>query len=198
MISQAHHGERLAGPFIGTHAVGPLPLERLQEAAHPGSHRVVPLGQAGPQLVELRTAVGDRIYGCDDCQEVCPPTVRLGAKVPAADPSASPTAWVDVLALLGADDEAVMSTWGRWYLADRDPRWVRRNALVVLGNSDAAEVAGSETVRQVLADYLRHHDPVLRAHAVWAAARLGLRHLMPASDPHPDVQRELVLAAESA
>ena len=103
-----------------------------------------------------------------------------------------------MLALLRADDDSVMSTWGRWYLAERDPRWVRRNALVVLGNADAAEVAGSETVRQVLADYLRHHDSVLRAHAVWAAARLGLRHLMPASDPHPDVQRELVLAAESA
>ena len=26
------------------------------------------------------------------------------------------------------------AAWGRWYLADRDPRWLRRNALVVLGN----------------------------------------------------------------
>jgi epoxyqueuosine reductase len=109
--------------------------------------------------------------------------------VPGASAGAAmPTAWVDVVRLLqGADDE-VMATWGRWYLADRDPRWVRRNALVVLGNSGQGQHA---VVQQVLADYLRHHDPVLRAHAVWAAARLGLHHLMPSSDPHPDVQLEI-------
>ena len=30
--------------------------------------------------VEYREALGDRLYGCDDCQEVCPPSVRLGEK----------------------------------------------------------------------------------------------------------------------
>jgi len=147
------------------------------------------LQKPGTVPVHLRAAIGDRIYGCDDCQEVCPPTVRLGPRVPgSAAGAASVTAWVDVVRLLQANDHEVMATWGRWYLADRDPRWVRRNALVVLGNSGAGQHA---TVQQVLADYLRHDDPVLRAHAVWAAARLGLRHLMPASDPHPDVQLEI-------
>ena len=34
--------------------------------------------QPGTFPVEYREALGDRIYGCDDCQEVCPPSVRLG------------------------------------------------------------------------------------------------------------------------
>ena len=141
----------------------------------------------------LREAVGDRIYGCDDCQDACPPTVRLGRRF-TVDVSTDepPMAWLSVLQLLMADDAGVAQMWGRWYLAERDPRWARRNALVVLGNVGGLAVGPhTHTVRAVLADYLSHHDPVLRAHAVWAARRLGLHDLMPVSDPHPDVQREL-------
>jgi epoxyqueuosine reductase len=131
------------------------------------------LQKPGTIPVHLREAVGDRIYGCDDCQEVCPPAVRFGPKRPALAPddATAVRAWLPVLHLLTATDDEVMATWGRWYLADRDPRWVRRNALVVLGNvGDPADA----TVRQVLADYRAHPDPVLRDHAVWATERLGL------------------------
>ena len=38
------------------------------------------LQKPGTFPVELRAALGDRIYGCDDCQEVCPPTVHLGRR----------------------------------------------------------------------------------------------------------------------
>jgi epoxyqueuosine reductase len=118
----------------------------------------------------LRVAVGDRLYGCDDCQEVCPPTVRLGVRHP-APPAEAPRAWVSVLRLLTLPDDDALAEWGRWYLADRDVRWIRRNALVVLGNT--ADPADAE-VRRVLADYRAHADPLLREHAAWATERLGL------------------------
>lgn len=147
------------------------------------------LQKPGIVPTHLRAAVGDRLYGCDDCQEVCPPTIRLGART-TVDVGAGPDvrAWVAVLGLLRGSDADVLAQWGSWYLADRDVRWIRRNALVVLGNvGDGRDVE----VANVLADYLAHHDPVLRAHAVWAARRLGRADLLPSSDPHPDVQREL-------
>lgn len=136
------------------------------------------LQKPGAIPVSLREAVGDRLYGCDDCQEVCPPTVRLGQRLPSPPTAAPVRAWVDALDLLRADDEGVLARWGRWYLADRHPRWARRNALVVVGNSGVAD----DAVAQVLADYVAHHDPVLRDHAVWAARRLGLSRLVPERD----------------
>ncbi|MFM7253606.1 MAG: tRNA epoxyqueuosine(34) reductase QueG [Ilumatobacteraceae bacterium] len=146
----------------------------------------------------LRAAVGDRMYGCDDCQEACPPSVRHGLRHP-PPPSDEPLRRaVDVVGLLSLDDAALEREWGRWYLADRDPRWVRRNALVVLGNPPTDEsTATAARAAAAVAAHVGHPDPVLRIHAIWAAWRRGLLHLVPAGDPHPDVAAELVaLAAE--
>ncbi len=133
-----------------------------------------------------RAAIGDRIYGCDDCQTVCPPTVRFATKQQA--PESEIEAWVSLVELLDADDAEVLRRWGRWYVADRDPRWVRRNALVALGNVARAE---DPDVRRCVNTYLVHADAMLRAHAVWAARRLGLDSLLPTDDIDPLVVDEL-------
>lgn len=130
--------------------------------------------QPGEFPVEHRQALGDRLYGCDDCQEVCPPTLRLGERHridldgQAAD---AVQAWVDVLDLLDATDDQLIERHGRWYLADRDPRWWRRNALIVLGNTgDAADPRTLRTLERYRAD----PDPILAEHATWATHQLGL------------------------
>lgn len=128
------------------------------------------LQRPGTFPVEFRQALGDRLYGCDDCQEVCPPTVHLGRRH-RVEVGESAEAWVDVLELLEADDEAILERHGRWYIPGRDARWVRRNALVVLGNVGRA---ADERTRRVIAHYCGHPDPFLREHARWAAERLVL------------------------
>jgi epoxyqueuosine reductase len=123
-----------------------------------------------PIPVAMREAVGDRIYGCDDCQDACPPTVRLGRRhARALDGDVQ--AWVDVLDLLEADDHEVLDRFGRWYIAGREPRWLRRNALVVLGNTGDGSDART---RSVLARYRDGDDEMLAEHARWASDRLGL------------------------
>ncbi len=120
---------------------------------------------------EHRVALGDRIYGCDDCQDVCPPNRRAPVRA-ATDAS---TAVVPLLALLDEDDATVLADAGRWYIPRREVRYVRRNALVVLGNvADGAD----PDVAAVLRRYLGHEDELLRAHAVWAARRLGREDLL--------------------
>lgn len=140
--------------------------------------------QPGTFPHEYREALGDRFYGCDDCQEVCPPTVRLGSRhevdvVELAQhprgqhpPDGGVQAWVDMLDVLEMSDDDLVAHFGRWYLAGRDPIWWRRNALVVLGNvGDAAD----ERTRRVLDHYRAHDSELLREHADWAAGRLGLQ-----------------------
>lgn len=121
---------------------------------------------------EYRELLGDRIYGCDDCQDVCPPN-QIRRKKPAAQSDEG--AWVPILDVLELDDQALMSRLGRWYVPERDPDYLRRNALVVLGNIGRG--ADERTVN-VLAAMLAHHSPVVVAHAVWAARRLGRDDLL--------------------
>lgn len=122
--------------------------------------------------VEFREALGDRLYGCDDCQEVCPPSVRLGNRHRVDLTSEPVQAWVDVLDLLDATDAELLERHGRWYLAGRDPVWWRRNALIVLGNVGRHD---DHRTRRVLARYRAHDDGILREHAEWATARLAER-----------------------
>jgi epoxyqueuosine reductase len=157
------------------------------------------LQAAGPLPREHRVAVGDRIYGCDECQVVCPPNRREERRA-GPDGSGVPVplgrrdqAWVPVLDLLAVDDATLLARHGAWYIADRDPTSLRRNALVVLGNvGDPAE----PQVRAALTAHLAHPDPLLRAHAVWAAKRLGCDDLLVDlhADPDPLVREELALA----
>jgi epoxyqueuosine reductase len=149
---------------------------------------------------EHRIALGDRLYGCDDCQEVCPPNRRVGRSDP-APPAAGPgsEAMVDLLELLAAGDGDLLDRHGRWYIPRRDPRYLRRNALVVLANVGDP---GDERVATALRTALAADDPLVRGHAVWAARRLGRDDLLAEAgsrlcdDPDPLVRAELSAPVE--
>lgn len=124
----------------------------------------------GPFPVEHRVALGGRIYGCDDCQEVCPPNKVALREASERDPAEA--TWVPLLRLLDGTDEEVLERNGRWYLPRRDPRYLRRNALVAIGNvGDPDEPA----VRRSVARHADGTDELLAEHARWAQRRLDER-----------------------
>lgn len=122
---------------------------------------------AGPIPRHLRAAIGNRIYGCDDCLAVCPwnKFARAGreAKLAARPELLAPR--LDELARL--DDAAfrAMFSGSPVKRIGRD-RFVR-NVAIALGNS--ADPAFRGEAERLLAD----PAPVVRGAAVWALARLS-------------------------
>jgi epoxyqueuosine reductase len=120
----------------------------------------------------LRTAMSDRIYGCDDCLAACPP----GHKVMNA--AAVGLGRVDLLRLLAMDDAGLREVHSNFYIPKNQPRFLRRNALVALGNATAEASADGAPVDvvdnlAVLAGYLGNPDGIYRIHAAWAIGRIG-------------------------
>lgn len=128
-----------------------------------------------PIPVELRPAVGQRIYGCDDCQEVCPPT-RRNLRGPesgiAIDGPVSGV--VDAVEWLEATDAELLDRARRWYVPGRDAAIIRRNLLVILGNSVSADAAGPvpAAVMEAVVSHLAHDNAMVAEHASWALAAL--------------------------
>ncbi len=117
-----------------------------------------------------RRALGGRIYGCDECQQACPINRVADRRDPPPPPAPDSEPQVGLLELLGATDDELMARHGRWYIPDRDPRYLRRNALVALGNvGDGTDPATSA----VLLRWLATDDAMIAEHARWAAVELG-------------------------
>ena len=132
-----------------------------------------------------RVALHDRIYGCDDCQTACPQVRRTAL----SESMEQLQSVIEVLTWLSMDDETLNASCQRWYVHKRDMTWIRRNLLIVLGN--IADPTNPEVVNAVR-EYVSHPRSELRAHAVWAAARLGLTDLINYEDSDPMVRDELL------
>ena len=130
----------------------------------------------GPIPVEFRSAMGNRIYGCDDCQLACP--WNRWAQ-PAAVPDFAARHRLDAATLVElfgwTEDEFAQRMAGSAILRIGQARWLR-NIAVALGNAlRASAEAGDETRAESLRCALRaradHPDPIVREHVGWALAQ---------------------------
>jgi epoxyqueuosine reductase len=119
------------------------------------------LQQRGSLPLEFREAIGDRIYGCDDCLDACPPGMRL------LDEASERRGREDLAALLALTDDELDAEFDRFYVPGRKMRYLRRNLLIALGNS------GDESAVPVLAAHAGGSDQLLAEHAIWALGRVG-------------------------
>ncbi len=150
-------------------------LDRCPTGAIVGPYRVdaprclsfQTIEQRGAIPREIRPLLGDWVFGCDVCQEVCP---YAGAAREAADPAFAPRALENAFPslpwLLAMDEAAFRESYRATPVLRAKRRGLARNAAVALGN------LGDERALPPLLSALAGHDePLVRAHAAWAVGR---------------------------
>jgi epoxyqueuosine reductase len=123
---------------------------------------------AGDMPDDVMDALEDRVYGCDICQDVCPWN-RGVAKRRAGDAVDDPGGSVSLVEWLEREGEELVADMERLFVPRNDPRWLRRNALVALGNVGRA---GDE---ELAVPFLDSEDDTLQAAARRAVARIAER-----------------------
>jgi len=122
--------------------------------------------------VEFREAIGELVYGCDICQDVCPWNVSFSRDL-RVDAFRAHELFVDADARTLAREVLKMTpaTYAatlRGSAMKRAKLWMlKRNACVVLGN------IGTREDHAMLGDMLAHEHAIVREHAAWALAQLG-------------------------
>ena len=147
----------------------------------------------GPIPREFRKAMGNRIYGCDDCLAVCPwnkfaqtaSELKLAAREELKSPSLEDLAKLDDTAFRTLFRKSSVKRIGR----DR----CLRNVMIAIGNSGEARLAKAAQAA------LQDSSPLVRGAAVWALSQLmtpdefdALARIHGTSDSDSDVREEWV------
>lgn len=116
----------------------------------------------GPIPRELRPLIGTRIYGCDDCQDVCPWNRFARKSEEAAFLPREPLASMDLVDLLRMSRQRFQELTRASAVRRARYPGLLRNVAVALGNS--SDPRGLPA----LVEALGHEEPLVRGHAAWA------------------------------
>ena len=124
--------------------------------------------ERGPIPVKLRPLMGDRVFGCDTCQDVCPYTTAARAHPdPDFEPASVENAFPSLERLVTMSVDDFYATYRGTAVIRAKRAGMARNAAIALGNSD------DPRAEELLAWTLAHHDePLARGHAAWGITRL--------------------------
>jgi epoxyqueuosine reductase len=169
---------------------GAFPQPHVLDASRCISYLTIELKDAMP--AELRAGVGDWLFGCDVCQEVCPWN-RFSPI--SAEPELAPLTEMNPVALgelFYLTEEDFRRRFRKTPLWRPHRRGLLRNAAIELGNQR------NETAVQPLVHGLNDADPVVRGACAWALGRIGTAAAREALITHSREELDPVVQAEIA
>jgi epoxyqueuosine reductase len=144
---------------------GAFPRPYVLDASRCISYLTIELREAVP--TELRSGMGDWVFGCDVCQDVCPwnsraPLSQQVEFVPRADSNP-----MDLIGLFELDEAGFRDRFRQTPLWRPRRRGLLRNAAIVLGNRPTPSAVGA------LIRGLNDNEPLVRGACAWALGRYG-------------------------
>ena len=118
---------------------------------------------------DYRRELGAQVYGCDICQDVCPWNRGIEKRRAETSPPEHARPHVSLVDWLRLDGDVLTREYDRLFVPKNDERYLRRNALVALGN------VGGEEHRELATSFVDDDDELVREHAEWALARMDER-----------------------
>ncbi len=145
--------------------VDACPTDALAEPGTLDATRCLSYWTQSPDAIpeDFRAALGAQVYGCDICQDVCP--WNRGVQKRRAGLAESQS-HVDLVEWLEADGREVVDAYDRLYVPRNEPRFLRRNAAVALGNTGGPEHLPA------LRRAVEGDDALVAEHARWALERI--------------------------
>ncbi len=167
LVSLGLEGEGLPGAHCGTctRCLDDCPTDALETGyvlKAPLCISYLTIEHRGPIPHELRPKMGNWIFGCDICQDVCPWNVKFGRPQAELVDELCPS----LPALLRLDDAGFRVRFRRSAIWRTKRRGLLRNVAIALGNSKNPEAIGP------LETALHDSEPLIRAHAAWALGQL--------------------------
>ena len=138
--------------------------------------------------VEFRKAIGNRIYGCDDCQIVCPWN-SYAVRTDEPDFQQKQDT-LKLIELIQINQEMFSRRFKGSPIKRIKRRGLLRNVAVALGNS------GNKQAIPILLKVLDDEEPLIRAHVVWALGELAGPEVLPAIREKLNNESEKIVLAE--
>jgi epoxyqueuosine reductase len=160
-----------AGCGSCTRCIDACPTGALDEPGTVDATRCLSYWTQAPGSIpqHMRAALGDQVYGCDICQDVCPWNRGVERRRAGSARPSERDVVVDLREWLAADPSELRPRYERLFVPRHDGRLLQRNALVALGNT------GRREHRAWAEPFLDGDDDLLGEHAAWAVAEIDAR-----------------------
>ena len=126
--------------------------------------------------LEMRPLIGDWVFGCDICQDVCPVNLKSGIPlqpIQKAD-AVGASGQVDLVELLTLTEEEFRSRFQGTSVMRAKRIGLQKNACVALGNQKTeAGAPAPKTAVTALIAAMKNDEPLIRGHAAWALGQIA-------------------------
>jgi epoxyqueuosine reductase len=138
----------------------------------------------------LRPLIGNHIFGCDICQEICPYNVRARPTMEKAYAPRKGLHAPDLIPLLSLDEEEFRQRFRGSPILRAKRRGLLRNVAVALGNTKSREAVPA------LIQALDDRESLVRGHVAWALGQIGSPEAVRALEKRLDIENDRAIRLE--